>query len=169
MRFTYCPECGRLLTLRPMGDEGPVPYCEACESPFFDISHPCVIVAVVNEKGEIALIKQHRVSTSNWVLVAGYIKPGETAEECVLREVLEETGLRPEGCDYLSSFHHRKRDLLMLGYLARVVKADFGQSSEVDAIAWFDLDHAGDNLRPGSIGERVFLEARKRLGSFTSV
>jgi NAD+ diphosphatase len=146
-----------------MGDEGLVPYCEACHRPFFGVSHPCVIVVVVNEQREVVLIRQNRLSAANWVLVAGYIKPGETVEDCVTREVFEETGLTPLRCDYLSSYHHGKRDLLMLGFVARVLKVDFAQSQEVEAIGWFGLEHAGRNLRADSIGEKVFLEACRRV------
>jgi NAD+ diphosphatase len=121
-----------------------------------------VIVAVLNEHREIALIKQNWLTTANWVLVAGYIKPGETAEDCVMREVFEETGLKPYGVEYLSSYYHERRDCLMLAYIARVVKAEFRKSPEVDDIAWLGLDEAGANLRPGSIAEKVYIEARRK-------
>jgi NAD+ diphosphatase len=168
MRFTYCPQCGQALGSRVLGDEGSVPYCENCQRPFFGFSYPCVIVAVLNEHREIALIKQHWLTMANWVLVAGYIKPGETAENCVIREVFEETGLKPYEVEYLSSYYHEKRDCLMLAYLAQVMKAESGQSAEVDDIAWFGLDDAGANLKPGSIAEKVYIEARRKCSPYTS-
>lgn len=162
MQFKYCPQCGCLLGTRLMGDEGHVPFCPVCGRPFFDFSYPCVIVAVLNDQGEIALIRQNGLTTANWVLIAGYIKPGETAEDCVAREVSEETGLKSLRCDYVSSYYHGKRDCLMLAYVAHVVRADFAPSQEVDDIAWFSLENAGANLRPGSIAEKVYLEALRR-------
>jgi len=162
MDFRYCPLCGRQLSSRQMGDEGEVPFCEACNRPFFGFSYPCVIVTVLNDQNEIALIRQNRVTTVNWVLVAGYIKPGETAEDCVAREVFEETGLSTLHCDYLSSFYHQKGDHLMLAYVAYVAKADFARSQEVDDVAWFSLKDAGDKLRPGSIAEKVYFETCRR-------
>jgi NAD+ diphosphatase len=165
LQFTYCPQCGQALGSKILGDEGAVPYCENCQRPFFGFSYPCVIVAVLNEQHEIALIRQNWLTTANWVLVAGYIKPGETAEDCVLREVFEETGLKPYRAEYLSSYYHERRDCLMLAYIARVKKAEFGESPEVDAIAWFDMDEAGANLRPGSIAEKVYVEARRKCSS----
>lgn len=163
MHLKYCPQCGRVLDTRVMGDEGDVPYCEACGRPFFDVAYPCVLVSVINEHNQIALLRQSRVSATYWVLVAGYIRPGETAEECVEREVHEETGLSVRAVNYLCSHYHQKRDCLMLGYMARVMKTDFVTSQEVDDIAWFALDEAGRRLRPDSIGEKVFLESVKRV------
>jgi len=162
MDLKYCPLCGRLLDLRQIGDEGEVPFCGACSRPFFPFSYPCVIVAVLNERGEIALLRQNKVTANNWVLVAGYIKPGETAEDCVSREVLEETGLRVIKCNYLSSYGHRNGAHLMLAFAAHVAEAEFARSQEVDDIAWFRLEDAVDKLRPGSIGERVYSEVCRR-------
>lgn len=145
-----------------MGDDGQVPYCDNCERPFFSFSCPCIIAAVLNEKGEITLIRQKRSSSTDWVLVAGYVKAGETGEECVIREVLEETGLKPIKYEYLTSYYHQKRDQLMLAFSVRVHKGTFRPSEEISEIAWFNLDSAGQNLRKGSIAEKVYLEAKRR-------
>lgn len=88
MNFNYCPECGTRTTKKQIGDEGLIPYCEVCKKPYFDYFGQCIIVAVINEQQEIALLKQEHISRTNWVLVAGYMKKGETAEESAIREVL---------------------------------------------------------------------------------
>ena len=56
MRYIYCPECGRKLTEKEAGDDGPVPYCEGCGKYWFDSFSSCVIVMVVNDQGEIVII-----------------------------------------------------------------------------------------------------------------
>ena len=81
MRYIYCPECGRKLTEKEAGDDGPVPYCEGCGKYWFDSFSSCVIVMVVNGEGEIALLTQNYLSTEYKTFVSGFIKPGETAEE----------------------------------------------------------------------------------------
>ena len=63
MRFAYCPHCGTKLTPRPIGDEGLVPYCDTCEKPLFDMFSTCIIVMVVNECEEVALLKQGYLSS----------------------------------------------------------------------------------------------------------
>jgi NAD+ diphosphatase len=155
MEFTFCPQCGRLLGTRELGDEGPVPFCAPCDRPFFAFSYPCVLVAVVNEDREVALLEQHYLTAEHKVLVAGYMKPGENAEEAAVREVAEETGQAADEVCYVASYHHPTRDILILGMLARVRRRPFNSSPEVDAIGWFPLDGAEVLLRPGSTARRL--------------
>ena len=53
----------------------------------------CVIVMVVNEFNEIALLRQSYISDEYQTFVAGFMTPGETAEQAAVREVKEELGL----------------------------------------------------------------------------
>lgn len=151
MRFTYCPHCGRKLILKEIGDEGLIPFCEQCSVPLWDTFTTCIICAVVNDKNEVALIRQGYVSTTNYVCVAGVMKPGESAEEAAAREVGEELGLLVEKLDYIKSYPYDKKEMLMLGYRAEVKKADFNLSGEVDAAEWVPFQEALGKLREGSI------------------
>ena len=151
MHFSYCPYCGNKLVDREIGDEGMVPFCEKCNIPLFDMFSTSIITAVVNECGEVALLRQNYVSTSNYVCVAGYIKPGESAEETVVREVKEEIGQDVESLEFISSYPYEKKGLLMLAYKATVKKQDFKLSGEVDAVEWFKLEDAPAKLREGGI------------------
>lgn len=36
MRFTYCPDCGKKLIMKEIGDEGEIPYCDGCKKPLLD-------------------------------------------------------------------------------------------------------------------------------------
>ena len=96
MRYLYCPRCGRKLTPRPAGDDGLVPYCDDCGQYWFDSFASCVIVLVANEFREIAMLRQSYLSDEYWSYVAGFITPGETAEQTAFREVREELGLELE-------------------------------------------------------------------------
>ena len=151
MRFTYCPHCGSQLTKRDIGDEGLIPYCESCNLPLWDMFTTCIICAVVNEYSEIALLRQNYVSQTNYVCIAGVIKLGESAEETARREVKEEIGLDIETLKFVRSYPYSKKEMLMLGFHATVKKSAFHISGEVDAVKWFPLATALDQLRPGSI------------------
>lgn len=151
MKFTYCPHCGEKLTKKEIGDEGLIPYCERCRVPLWDMFTTCIICAVVNEYGEIALLRQNYVSTTSYVCVAGVMKLGESAEDTARREVKEEIGLDVETLEFVRSYPYEKKEMLMLGFHAIVKKADFNISGEVDAVEWFPLSAATDKLRPGSI------------------
>lgn len=125
MKSKFCPFCGEKTVLKEIGDEGAVPYCASCGCALFDSPRPCVIVLAVNEKDEAVLIRQSYVSEKYPVCVAGYIKPRERAEETAARELLEETGLRAESLRYIGSYPHTAKELLMLGFAARVKKRRF--------------------------------------------
>ncbi|MBS4538461.1 NUDIX domain-containing protein [Clostridium sp. D2Q-11] len=154
MDINFCQICGEKLILKEIGDEGMIPYCEACSKPYFNSPAPCVLVVVINEYNEVALLKQDYVSTIHWGLIAGFITEGENAEE---------TGLNIRSLQYISSFHQSPRNLLMLGYLAFVKKSEFIKSCEVDQINWFLIKDAYLKIREGSIAEQLFDKAIKRL------
>ena len=155
MRFTYCPHCGTKLIGKEIGDEGIIPYCDNCKIPLWDMFTTSIIAAVVNECGEIALIRQNYVSTTNCVCVAGIMKIGEAAEETVVREVKEEIGQDVESLEFISSYPYEQKEMLMLGYKATVKKKDFKLSGEVDSAEWVRYDNALSLIREGSIAWRL--------------
>ena len=155
MHFIYCPYCGTKLTGKELGDEGIIPYCEKCRIPLWDTFTTSIIVAVVNEYDEVALIRQSYVSTTKYVCVAGIMKPGEAAEDTVIREVKEEIGQDVESLEYISSYPYDKKEMLMLGYKATVKKQDFKLSAEVDVAEWVGYDCALSLLREESIAWKL--------------
>ena len=160
MKYVYCPQCGEKLGAKIIGDEGEVPFCKACSRPWFDSFATCTITLVINEYDEVALLRQGYVSQDFYVCVAGYIKCGETAEETAAREVFEELGLPVEELRYTRSYFMEKNDMLMLAFEARVKKAEFKLSQEVDRADWLTFEEAHGKMRPGSIAiqllERYF-------------
>ena len=86
------------------------------------------------------------------------MKIGESAEETVCREVKEELGLDVESLKYISSYPFTKKEMLMLGYQARVKKKDFDLSGEVDSAKWFPFEAALDQIREGSIAWQLVKE-----------
>ena len=158
MHFTYCPHCGSSLIKKEIGDEGMLPFCERCDIPLWDMFTTSIIVVVVNEYGEIALLKQNYVSTTNYVCVAGIMKIGESAEDTVIREVWEEIGLQIDDLYYIRSYPYIKKEMLMLGYKATAKKKDFKISKEVDSAEWVKADVALNLLREGSIAWQLVKE-----------
>lgn len=127
-----------------------------------------MLVSVINEQAsDVILLRQNYVSTSHWVLVAGYVAPGERLEDAARREVLEETGLSVIRTHYIDSYIHEGKDLLMIGFVALVADEDpADRSGEVDDIRWERIHRAPKLLRPGSIGHRHLLHTIEyiRLG-----
>lgn len=152
MRFTYCPDCGALLQPRPIGDEGLLPYCEHCQKPWFDMFSTCIIVLVVNEENEAALLQQAYISTEYRNLISGYMKPGETAEETAAREVAEELGVEMRSLELVGTYWFGLKDMLMVGFIGRAPKTDFRLSGEVDGAEWVPVQQAIQMVHPkGSV------------------
>lgn len=154
MRHSFCPECGKSLSARALGDEGLVPWCEHCQRPWFDSFSTCIIAAVMNSRGEMLLQRETR-RPEREVLVAGYIKPGESAEDAAIREIAEETGLRTVSLHYVASYPHMDGSMLMLGYAAVAEGENHPDSSEVLSARWVSPDEAVAALRQGSIGQQL--------------
>jgi NAD+ diphosphatase len=156
MKSIYCPHCGQLLSSKEIGDEGLVPYCDGCHKPIFEHSPVCILTMVINEFNEVALLKQNYVTKQHLVFVAGYYKPGESAENTVKREVFEEIGQTVQELTYLESFYHERLDTLFLCYISKVKKAPFVLSSEVDDAGWYTLPIDETLLNPLGVAYRIY-------------
>lgn len=162
MRFTHCPDCGQALSARSLGDEGLVPWCESCQRPWFDSFSTCIIAAVMNTKGEVLLQREIR-RPDREVLVAGYIKPGESAEDAARREIAEETGLTVTAMRYVGSWPHMNGEMLMLGFAAQVTGELRSDSSEILSARWCTPEDAVQSLRAGSIAQQVVMAVHKEV------
>ena len=158
MRYIHCPQCGLKLIEKEIGDEGLIPYCTACERPWFDVFSTCVIVLVVNEYGEAALLRQAYISHQYHNLVSGFMKPGENAEYTAAREVEEELGLKVEKLEPAGTFWYEKKDMLMVAFFAHAKKQDFSLSCEVDTARWVTMDEALDLVAPKGAISRAVIE-----------
>ena len=161
MRYLHCPNCGTELASRPLGDEGLVPWCEHCDRPWFDTFSTCIIVAVMNDQGQVLLQREARRPTME-VLVAGFIKPGDTAEDTVRREIAEETGLTATSLRYITSYPHMNGDMLMLAYCAHANGEARPASAEIISSRWCTVEEAIAALKPGSIAQRVVMAIQEK-------
>ncbi len=96
---------------------------------------------VVVKEGKVLLLKRaHEPYRGYWVLPGGFIEQ-ETAEEAVVREVREETGLFVEPVQLIGVFSRPERDprgVISIAFLCRVVGGTL-TSSEEGTAAWFPL------------------------------
>lgn len=101
-RFLFCNRCGGAKIRR----RSPVEFeCDTCG--FKHFTNPTVAVAaiIVNRTGEILLIRRAKEPGKGKLSVpGGFVDPGETGEEAVRREIMEEVNLQIEAFEYLASF-----------------------------------------------------------------
>lgn len=137
--------------MRPLKDEGMVPYCPHCETYRFPLFNVAVSMIVTNEKeDQILLIKQYGRNT--YILVAGYVNKGEDAEHAVVREVKEEMNLDVHQVRFNHSHYFAKSNTLMLNFTT-IVDGHVHPNWEIDSYHWFSREEARKNIRPNSLAE----------------
>jgi NAD+ diphosphatase len=110
---------------------------EICQHEFFPRIDPAIIVLVTD--GERALLgRQSTWPPGRYSTVAGFVEPGESLEDAVAREVLEETAVRVTGVRYDSSQPWPFPSSLMIGFQATAAYGSPVQvSGELEAAGWF--------------------------------
>ena len=153
----YCPVCGEKLALYVHDQEGLVPFCKHCEEFRFPQFATAVSMVVVNREKNKILLAKHK-GQDDFILFAGYVKKGETAEKTVTREFREETRLNVVKYRYMSSRYHEPHNVLMLNFLVVAENGEISpDTSELDDAVWFDFDGALQAIRKDSDAE-VFLK-----------
>ncbi len=161
----HCPVCGEKLALYVHEQEGLVPYCKHCGEFRFPQFATAVSMVVVNRAKDKVLLAKHN-NQEDYILFAGYVKKGETAEKTVTREFREETKLNVVKYKYMSSLYHEPHNVLMLNFL---VVAENGEitldKAELADAQWFDFDTALQVIRKQSVAETFLKNAIAELKS----
>lgn len=161
----FCGRCGGKT--KPDGKERML-YCENCGNQIYPGISPAVIVAVTNGD-KILLTKYAGRDYKKYALVAGFTEIGETAEETVRREVMEETGLRVKNIRYYKSQPWGIDKNLLLGFFADLDGSDEIRMDEKElAVAeWADrsvLEGMDDSFSLTREMMRVFYERNENGG-----
>ncbi len=150
----FCGKCGRRTD--PLeGERGRV--CVGCGLHFFPRITPAIIVAVVRD-GKILLAQSSRFPAAFYSVLAGFVEPGETLEECVRREVREEVGIEVENLRYFGSQPWPFPHSLMVGFTASFAGGDLVlEEKEIVQAGWFDAEEVLRLQIPhhGSIARRM--------------
>ncbi len=141
--WKWCPRCrGGLVEAVPEGDEKERLVCGECGLVIYDNPAPCAC-AVVLRRGKVMLTKRAvEPSAGLWDLPGGYVEVGETPEQTLEREILEETGLRVRTVRllgfFVDTYGDGGTDTLNISYEAEVTGGIEKPGSDVEAIAWFE-------------------------------
>ena len=137
----FCGRCG--ASVEAKGDEH-AKMCSQCSLMSFPRISPAIIVAVVKDD-HILLARANRYPIGFFSVLAGFVEPGETLEECVRREVREETGLKVKNIWYFGSQPWPFPHSLMIGFVAEYASGTITiDGTEIAEAKWFtarDLPH----------------------------
>lgn len=112
----YCSRCSK-PTKRSAKER--LIYCESCGFQIYPTISPCVIVAVHN-KNKLLLTKYAGRSYKKYALIAGFAEIGESLEQTVHREVMEEVGLKVKNIKFYKSQPWPFTDTLLSGFFAEL-------------------------------------------------
>ena len=144
----YCGACGQPTELSK-SDRSRI--CPDCKIPMYPRLSPAMIVAV--ERGdEILLGRSTGFPPGIFSILAGFVEPGESAEEAVIREVFEETRIVVRNVRYFGSQAWPFPNSLMLGFTAEYEsgEVDTSHDAEMQAAKFFHVDEL-PNTFPGNI------------------
>ncbi len=142
-RHHFCANCGAPTRT---SDAGWRRDCPGCKAQHFPRTDPVVIMLAID--GDRCLLgRQRRFGAGMWSCLAGFVEPGETIEQAVRRETLEEAGIPCGTVKYFASQPWPFPMSLMIGChalaLANEIKVDH---SELEDARWFPRDEAAAML-----------------------
>jgi NAD+ diphosphatase len=168
-RNPFCSACGGKTEAR---EAGHVRICTVCQTHHFPRTDPAVIMLVT--RGDSCLLA-HRTGNKQptYSTLAGFVEPGESLEEAVAREVLEETGIVTDAVHYHSSQPWPFPTQLMVGFTAETRGGSFKlHPNEIDDAQWFERSELASLIaepnpklmlpRPVSIARRLIMDWIKR-------
>lgn len=133
----YCGKCGALMRLHT--DISKV--CTKCGHEIWPQLSTAVIV-LIRREDKVLLVHANNFKGHYYGLVAGFVETGETLEQAVKREVMEETGLTIKNLRYFGSQPWPYPCGLMVGFHADYAGGEIHlQHSELGAGGWFGKDH----------------------------
>ena len=142
-RHRFCSNCGAATD---MVDAGWKRACAACKAEHFPRTDPVVIMlAVRGDKGLLG--RSGRFAATMWSCLAGFVEPGESVEDAVRRETLEEAGVKCGRVKYLFTQPWPFPMSLMIGCHAEALNDDIQMdANELVDCRWFSKDECAAML-----------------------
>ena len=132
--------------------------CDACGSEIWPQLSPAMVVLVTRKCGEEALL----VHAANFrhsdvhALVAGFVETGESLEQCVAREVKEETSIEVSHIRYVGSQSWPFPGQMMVGFTAEYERGDIRLADgELTSAGWFTRDNHPPLPSQPSLSRRI--------------
>ncbi len=140
----YCQECGDKLD-KVETDSRERKKCSSCDKIAYENPVPATAAILFNDKGELLLVKRNvEPKIGEWCLPGGFTEIGETPEECCLRELEEETGLKGSIGRIIGSvpgINPFYRSVLVTGYSIMDYSGELKAGDDSDEAGFFELNN----------------------------
>lgn len=151
--------CGRCGSRNADAADETARLCPDCGRREYPRISPAVITAVRDGAGRLLLGHNAKFRSGMYSLIAGFVEAGESLEEAVAREVMEETGIAVRDIRYVASQDWPFPDSMMLGFEARAVEGTDGGPApdpvpdglELVDVRWFFRESPPDIPGRGSL------------------
>ena len=146
-RNRYCGACGEPLQLIRGGFAA---RCPGCALEHYPRTDPAIIVAV-SDGERLLLGRQASWPEKRYSVLAGFLEPGESLEQAVVREVMEEAGVQVDSCQYLASQPWPFPSSLMLGFRAEAAPQPVRTGAELEDARWFSAEEIRSQVAAGEL------------------
>jgi NAD+ diphosphatase len=137
LKHGFCSNCGAVTAMTQAGWRRD---CPSCKTEHFPRTDPVVIMLPIGNQ-RCVLGRSPRFPQTMWSCLAGFIEPGESIEEAVRREVLEEVGLSCTRITYFASQPWPFPSSLMIGCHAEAISEKITiDKNEIEEARWFDRE-----------------------------
>lgn len=152
----FCSHCGHETQIHPTEY---AMVCPACRYHQYPRVQPCVITIITKGQDEVLLAKNAHNKSNMYGLIAGFVEVGETLEEAVQRETLEEVGLKLKNIRYMSSQPWPFPSNLMIAFQAEYDSGEIKlQEEEISDAKFFKFDQLPEIPFKGSIAHAMIMQ-----------
>ena len=134
---THCARCGAPTTVAAGGH---LRRCPRDGSEHFPRTDPAVIMLITDGADRALLGRQHSWPARRFSTLAGFVEPGESAEQAVVREVREESGIEVGAVSYVASQPWPFPSSLMLGFYGQATSTEIILEYELAEARWVSLE-----------------------------
>ncbi len=147
------PRCSRCGAPTDVVSAGWSRRCPACDAQHFPRTDPAAIMAISDPSGRILLGRQKIWPDKRFSTLAGFVEPGESAEDAVRREVLEEAGVQVGEVTYQGSQPWPFPSSIMLAFsgTALSTRIDVGGDDELAEARWWSKEELALDIATGEL------------------
>jgi len=145
---THCARCGAPTTVAAGGH---MRRCPRDGSEHFPRTDPAVIMLITDGEDRALLGRQHSWPARRFSTLAGFVEPGESAEQAVVREVREESGIEVGTVDYVASQPWPFPSSLMLGFYGRATTTEIILEDELAEARWVSRETLAAEVAYGEL------------------